>query len=135
MKKIIAVLLSGSLLLSLCACGAVKPEETAPVTEETTAPTTEETSAPTETTEDPLAEDREYLSAFGDVSIENGLLTVSITIPASMAGENPDQAKLDEEAGTTYQSAKINEDGSITFKLTRSQHKQMLDDLRASVDQ
>lgn len=132
MKKTVSILLIFAILLSLAACGSKTsaanqvPQEGVPA--QATSP---ETEAPTE---DPLAEDMEVLSAIGEVEVENGILTVSITVPASLAGENNDQATLDANAGETYQSAKLNEDGSITYKMTRAQHKAMLSHLQESID-
>lgn len=129
MKKIIAILLVLSILLALCGCGSEKTEEKTPVE-------TQSIIADTETaTEDPMAEDMKILSAIGEVSVENGILTVSVTVPASLVGDGADQAQLDADAGTTYQSAKVNEDGSITYKMTRAQHKEMLADMQESIDQ
>lgn len=130
MKKIIAILLALSILLALCGCGSAdKTEAKAPVETQSIASDTEAA------TEDPMAEDMEILSAIGEVSVENGILTVSVTVPASLVGDGADQAKLDADAGTTYQSAKVNEDGSITYKMTRAQHKEMLAGMQESIDQ
>lgn len=135
MKKAVSILLTFALLLSLAACGSKAPAETQAPQKADSAPTTQATTPETEApTEDPLAEDMEILSAIGEVEVENGILTVSITVPAALAGENNDQATLDANAGETYQSAKLNADGSITYKMTRAQHKAMLTGLQESID-
>lgn len=118
MKRVISIFLIVSMLFMLAACGGNANVEELPVA-----------------ADDPLAEDREFLEGIGEVTVENGILTVSVTVPASLAGENLDQAQLDENAGKKYQSAKRNKDGSVTFKMTREQHGNMLADIRESVDQ
>lgn len=133
MKRVISILLLISLLLAFTACG--QPEKMEEVVLEVTEDTAEEATTAVETTEDPMAEDMEILSAIGEVSVENGILTVSVTVPASIVGEDIDQAQLDADAGTTYQSAKVNDDGSVTYKMTRAQHKEMLEGMKESIDQ
>ena len=134
MRRVISFLLLTSMLLALTACGdSAKVEEA--VLEATEESTSEVETTTVETTEDPMAEDMEILSAIGEVSVENGILIVSVTVPASIVGEDVDQAQLDADAGTTYQSAKVNDDGSVTYKMTRAQHKEMLEGMKESIDQ
>lgn len=93
------------------------------------------TSTETETSEeDQMQEDMEELSAIGDVETENGILTVTITVPADLVGETT-QESLDESKGTLYRSAVLNEDGSVTYKMTKAQHRAMLENLAGAVDE
>lgn len=135
MRKTISILLTVVLLLSFTACSSKTVESTQAPQETASAPSSQAVTSETEApTEDPLTEDMEILSAIGDVAVENGILTVSITVPAALAGEGNEQAALDANAGETYQSAKLNDDGSITYKMTKAQHKAMLSSLQESVD-
>ena len=86
------------------------------------------------TEDDDFEKDMEELSAIGDVEVENGILTVSITIPAELVGEIT-QEELDEGNGTNYVSAVINDDGSVTYKMTKAQHKEMLASLVKGFDE
>ena len=79
-------------------------------------------------------EDMDELSKLGDVEVENGVLTVSVTLPAEYA-EGVTQEQLDANKGTSYQSAVLNEDGSVTYKMTKQQHKEMLKGLSESFDE
>ena len=65
-----------------------------------------------------LQEDMDELSKIGDIEVENGILTVSITLPAEYM-EGVTQEQLDAGKGTTYQSATLNDDGSVTYKMTK----------------
>lgn len=119
MKRIIAILL---VMLMLAGCGGSKPAQE-PAPEQTSAPT----SAPTES---PTAEPEN-----APVEVDEGLFTVTITIPAEFLGEKT-QADLDavcEEKG--YKSVKLNEDGSATFVMSKAQHRELLSELEETIRQ
>ena len=78
-------------------------------------------------------EDWDRLSAIGDVQVENGIMTVSPTVPADLA-QNITQETIDAGIGTQYQAASRNEDGSITYKMPKAQHQAMLEQLAISFD-
>lgn len=78
-------------------------------------------------------EDWDKLSAIGDVEVENGIMTVALTVPADLA-QNTTQETIDAGIGTQYQSAIRNEDGSITYKMTKAQHQAMVEQLAVSFD-
>lgn len=79
-------------------------------------------------------EDAAELAALGKVETENGILTVSITIPAELVGETT-QEDLDASKGELYQSAVLNDDGSVTYKMTKKQHRAMLEGLAEAADE
>ena len=78
-------------------------------------------------------EDWDQLAAIGDVQVENGVMTVSLTVPADLA-QNITQETIDAGIGTQYQAAFRNQDGSITYKMTKEQHQAMLEQLAVSFD-
>ena len=78
-------------------------------------------------------EDWDQLEAIGDVQVENGIMTVSLTVPADLA-QNITQEIIDAGIGTQYQAAFRNQDGSITYKMTKEQHQAMLEQLAVSFD-
>lgn len=84
--------------------------------------------------EDTEDEDEAALAAIGDVETKNGILTVSINIPADLVGETT-QEELDLSKGILYQSAVLNDDGSVTYKMTKKQHRAMLDKISEAVDE
>lgn len=93
-----------------------------------------ETSKADASEEDDLQAEMDELSAIGDVEVENGILTVSVTVPAKLAGEVT-QEGLDAGKGEYYQSAVLNSDGSVTYKMTKKQHRAKLDALAGSFDE
>ena len=78
-------------------------------------------------------EDWDQLAAIGDVQVENGVMTVSLNVPADLA-KNIRQETIDAGIGTQYQAAFRDQDGSITYKMTKEQHQAMLEQLAVSFD-
>ena len=107
MKKI-ALLLSASLLLVGCAQG------------------TDPTSDPESTASD-------------QIEVDEGVLTVDITLPASfvsMGGETMTQETIDKVVATEgYLSGKLNEDGSVTYTMSKLKHSEMIDEARKGFDE
>ena len=153
-KRMTCIALALCMLLSLCACGSSKApvsETPTPATEtgkETAAPSepkepTENTASdePADTTPEPESEDDgvdnaawDTLESMGKIETENGLFYVNITLPADFVGEDVTQESIDAKAGETYTSGKLNDDGSVTYKMTKKQHKAMLDGITESIE-
>ncbi|GAB2570807.1 hypothetical protein [Gracilibacillus alcaliphilus] len=123
MKKLLLFLI---ILFVLSACGGNDPEES------------EQDSANNEPeeveTQESEAEDTE--SAEEAVEVDKGLLNVEVTLPATMA----DTLVEDKEA--TFANAEAegmelteNEDGSLTYKMSKSKHQEMMDELREQINQ
>ncbi|WP_432361517.1 hypothetical protein [Sporosarcina sp. UB5] len=78
-------------------------------------------------------EDKKTEETSGAVAVDKGLLNVEVTIPASfLEGEDIDsvvaQAKED-----GIKDVKKNDDGSVTYKMTKAKHKEMMLEMKASV--
>lgn len=139
MKKIIVWLLVASMAVGLVACGsnssgsdtASEKDKTAEQSDATKQEDTEKENSE----EEQLKADEAELAAYGDVSVQNGLVFVSINVPKDIAGDDVTQESLDAGAGENYTSAKLNEDGSVTYLMTRAQHAAMLDSIRKGVDE
>lgn len=138
MKKFLAVFLALIMVSSLSACNSNNSES-----KPTVASTVEQATVATETQEvtkeaskeDELAADMAELAAIGDVEVENGFLTVSITLPKDLVTDEVNQKKLDAEAGNSYLSAKLNNDGTVTYKLTKAQYRAMLDGITKGMEE
>lgn len=118
-KKIIAIFLSIALLFT--GCGSPSSAET------TTKPSAvAETSIATASTE---SGDMSDIEALGNVDVEKELFDVIITIPATYE-EGTTQEQLDEQAKENGYKATLNEDGSVTYVMTKSQHKKMMKDFK-----
>lgn len=72
----------------------------------------------------------------GDTAMVNeGLLYNEITLPATFFSESSEEdiKKASEEAG--YKSYRINEDGSVTYKMSKKMHRELLDDFKTNIDE
>lgn len=106
-KKILAILLIGTMALNITACQSndSNPEK-----------------------KEEKTEDTDTLKA------EKNLLSVEVTLPASLIGDSA--AELDQEAKDAGVKEVIqNEDGSITMKMTKDAHKNLLSSLKDGIDQ
>lgn len=118
MKKLVALLAAS--LLVLGACGN---EEAAPA-EET------ENQASTETVDTEETESEE-----GGVNVDKGLFNVEVTLPASFfEGEDLAEVVANAEADGIGE-ATANDDGSVTYKMSKSKHKEMMEEMAASVEE
>ena len=146
MKKILCYAIILTVMVSMTACGANNKEsqsanettvaesvpESSTIETTTAAPTEMETTISAE--EQQMQKDMDELSAIGDIEVKNGLLTVALTFPADLAGEIT-QEQLDKQIGDTCVDAKLNEDGSVTYKLTKAQYQEMLAGMKESMEE
>ena len=154
MKRLFCIILVICMLLALSACGgsnapAAEPAAPAAPVQETTSPDTN-SNTPTdnqppekqpESAPEPANPDEEIeneawdqLESLGKIETENGLFYVSITLPAELVAEDVTQESIDAKAGESYTSGKLNDDGSVTYKMTKKQHKAMVDGIVESID-
>ncbi len=117
--KLLLTIMIGILTFSISAC-TPKEEPSGDVSEETTT---------NENAEDSELSAKDELEALGDVEVEENLLSVEITLPAEYS-EGTTQEEIDASVGNdTFKSATVNADGSITYKMSKKQHKALLADI------
>ena len=105
-KKLVAMLLVGAMALSFTACGS-----------------SPKSGNNSEASTDQSSDDGEGLKA------EKNLLSVEVTLPASLIKDG--EAELDEEAKEAgVKEITKNEDGSITMKMTKEAHKELLGSIK-----
>lgn len=136
MKKIITLLMAVLMPVSLIGCGSsTEPAAAASAQPEASAETQPETAAETPAPEEEIEDEGwDKLESLGNVKTENGIFYVYVTVPAELAGSDITQESIDAKAGETYTSGKINDDGSVTYKMTKKQHKAMMEGIRESFD-
>lgn len=118
-NKLVLLLIAAMLMLCLVACG----NDTAATTE-ADPQTAEEPAVVTET-----AEDAET------IEVDETLFNVELTIPAAYLGDDVTQESLDAiVAEEGYMSATLNEDGTVTYVMTKGQHDAMLEEMAATID-
>ena len=117
-KRLVATILILSMALS--GCGSNGSADTAAASTQKA----EDTSS----TEDAFSD----LDALGDVEVDKNIFDVTITVPADYVGDVT-QEELDAQAKESdIHSITLNEDGSATYVMSKSQHKQMMKDLADS---
>jgi hypothetical protein len=70
------------------------------------------------------------------ISVDKNLFSVDVTIPASFYEDQKlSQAELDADAAKQgYGKAKLNSDGSVSFRMSKAQHKAALAEMKKSMD-
>lgn len=71
------------------------------------------------------------------LNVEKNLFSVTLTYPASMVDEGTTQDSLNNEISGIdgIKSASLNEDGSVTYIMTKAYHKQIVDDMAQTIDE
>ena len=121
MKRIVSIVLLVALCFGIIACGsngATQP----PPTQPSPSPTPETTPPIAPAPEIPATPPTEG----GEIVVDQGLLTTTITIPAEFFAhaENFDIDEYAQETGAT--EAILNEDGSVTLRMSRLRHAELL---------
>lgn len=75
-------------------------------------------------------------SDLGDIDVDASIFNVTITVPADYVEEGTTQDSLNKAAKEEgYKSATLNSDGSVTYVMTKSQHKKMMDGIAQGIDE
>ena len=125
MKKTPASVISVLLCASLVACGTPAPASSSVPSSSSVAVSS--ASDPDSTLSD--------LDSLGDIEVDKNLFDVEITVPADFVGETT-QEELDAKAKESdIHSITLNEDGSATYVMSKAQHKKVLEELSASINE
>lgn len=133
-KKLVILLLLSALSINVISCGGSESDSNSKQTEvikEDSAETPADAEGKEDDTqpEDGTAENEDdTLEALGDVDVEKELFDVTITLPSQYVGETT-QEELNEQAAQFGYKVTKNDDGSATYVMTKSQHKEMLNNL------
>ncbi|WP_010676880.1 hypothetical protein [Bacillus timonensis] len=69
------------------------------------------------------------------INVDKGLINVEVTLPASMfEGQDIDKVIADAKAEGVKEVTK-NEDGSLTYKMSKAKHKEMMKDMETSINE
>lgn len=81
------------------------------------------------------SKEKEKVNNSESVEVDKGLLNVEVTVPVSFVdGQTPDEIKADaEEMG--YSDCTIHEDGSVTYKMSKAKHREVLSAMKESFDE
>ncbi|WP_078433811.1 hypothetical protein [Metabacillus halosaccharovorans] len=79
------------------------------------------------------AKQKEEQTEDESVDVKKGLLNVEVTLPASMfEGEDIDTVIADAKKEGVKEVTK-NEDGSLTYKMSKAKHKEMMEELKTGI--
>lgn len=122
-KKIISLVMAFMVVLSSTACGANTSDSKSEkkVSEEEI----ESSNKKPEEASDEIIDSE--LESLGEIEVEKELFDVNITIPAEFM-EGKTQEDLDASASEYGYRAVLNDDGTATYTMTKSQHKALMDD-------
>ncbi len=113
MKKLILSVISLILSISLVACSG----GTAAV------------SSSSLQSSDSQSEQSPDSSSISSVEVDENLITVDITLPASFF-ENKTEEEIKKDDDGNYKKITINDDGSVTFTMTKAKHAQLLKNMQ-----
>ena len=79
----------------------------------------------------------EATSATSQIQVEKQLFDVTLTLPSDYVEEGATQEQLEEEikSNSGIKSVKLNEDGSVTYKMTKKAHQEMMQSIADSIDE
>jgi len=131
---LITGLCCGVVLLAGCSSETASSDAAAPASasEPTGVPDTASSPAGSSSPAEATMED---LEAIGDIEVDNGLLTVTVTLPADLV-EGATQADIDKDIDDgEILDGSLNEDGSVTYVMSSAQHNAILDEMREGFDE
>lgn len=76
------------------------------------------------------------INSTSSISVDENLLSVEITLSKSLLGDDITHESLDQSLSENgFDSATLNEDGSVTYKMSKKRHKEFLDELKKSLEE
>lgn len=124
MKKLLRLMTVIFTILVLTACGDNK--NTSSDTVNNTPPT-----APDTTNTPPAEETKENTG----ISVDKGLLDVELTLPAVFVGEDASGELTEENKKNGFKTAKLNEDGSVTYTISKNDYEKLLSETRKVINE
>lgn len=119
MKRLVCVFLSLILIFSLCSCGSSNAED----------------NVKSQGSDSNAIAPQEENDSRNFVDVDPGLFNVTLTVPSDFVDADMTQEELDKTASELgYKSATLNEDRSVTYVMTKEQHKEMMSAVKESID-
>lgn len=126
MKNILVSLLPAAFILATVGCAST--QEMSIETPDDDTNTAEESSVEPENTEES-----------GVIEVDEGLLTVDVTLSESFLGFGSDEELTQEDVDDSveeqgYLGGTLNDDGSVTYTMTKVKQREMLDEIKSDFD-
>lgn len=138
-NKLLILLMASSIIFSSCGNKADTSTSGSQDTKTASSASTEkpQDNSPenTEEPQDTSSDGLDDLDAIGDVEVEKNLFNVKFKVPAEFVGETT-QEELDKTAKENgYKSITLNKDGSATYVMTKSQHKELMQEMTKNLNE
>lgn len=121
MKKGLSLVLAAALALSLAACGGASSSGSA--------------AGDAPAASSPASSGVDALDSLGDVEVDENIFDVAVTLPADLVGETTQEELERKTAGQNIHSITLNDDGSATFMMSKSQHKAYMREMADSINE
>ncbi|OLO38829.1 hypothetical protein BTR23_11260 [Alkalihalophilus pseudofirmus] len=128
MKKSLYLCIIAVLATVLVACGEDNASEHEQPVEPTEEETVDENEAVVEEQNGETEEDQ-------SIEVEKGLLNVSVTIPSTLIEEQDLDQIIAEAKEAGVKEVTQNDDGSITYKMSKATHKEMMQEMEAAMNE
>lgn len=69
------------------------------------------------------------------IEVDENLLTVDVTLPASFFQDSTEEEIMADADGNGYIATKINDDGSVTYTMTKAKRNEILKEMKSSIDE
>lgn len=130
MKKLLVMFLCCSMFLA--SCGAAPATSSIPSSSATSG-TSSNVSDTSSSPDSASKEESQAESSGGSIDVDKGLFDVEITLPASMfEGTNQEDIESKAKEGGISE-VKFNDDGSVTYRMSKAVHKKMMDEIRTEL--
>lgn len=83
----------------------------------------------------PAGESNDSAGAGDTVEVEKGLFDVTVTLPSAMIDSEDIEATIAEAKEMGVKEVTVNDDGSLTYKMSKSTHGNMMRELREGFDE
>jgi len=92
------------------------------------------TSEPTASSSEDEASSEESVEDSGAIMVDENLLTVDVTLPASYFEDTIDEEIIEGADAEGFQDVVIHDSGKVTYTMSKAKHREILDGLKAETD-
>jgi hypothetical protein len=68
-----------------------------------------------------------------NLEVDKGLLNVEVTLPSTLFENTPEEEIVSNAEKEGFKDVKVNENGSVTYKMSKLEHEKLMDDMDAEL--
>jgi len=127
---------SASLVLTACGSESTTDAASTPATSQESVASEPESEVNVDASADETGEETTGEGADDDISVDQGLLSTTVTLPADFVqGQTEEELNAAAKAEGWDTEITLNSDGSATYSLSRGEYNKVMDDLRQSIEE